>query len=715
MGIRSRILSVSYLIAVPLAVGVWAEHARAQADSLAPQELVTRCFQTLADIRLPFNDSRRGGVQTQAQALALCDALIDAPRLNLTMGTIQSVDSRIRLQEAKDLIRRFQQYHETFFTSDKFQHVFNEEGFTKLLHDTGNPAAYFTLGTFSPVSDYSLAVTEPAALQIIRGGTDASRAGNFVRNASTNPLSVTRYLGSELYGTDRGLFSGIKRITSLSNHLYSGGEPPINDSQANLASYLVKPSAVVAGGWSHQWKKSMGGGFMGDPGFILLNSGLAPDKYSNGSYVLPRRWSREVLNAAFCRNGPYLKSSAPTLSSDISSLSSAPAFRKANDCLKCHSSMDPLAMGIRNVHIREFNETLSPPAPGSGNLGAEATTTFYPILFRIQGSNVLPASASLPNSFIWPAPATGNQDFFKSRAHGRLTYTSAWDGNQVSNTFEANAQVTDQLTGLGNQMRNSADLYLCGTIRYFEMLSGVKINLESESLPDLAPSTSAYEKKVWADLRPIAQQFLSHRSSKTMLKSLIRTPQFLSRSWGRKIPSNWVRISSIQPNSGGTSGNTGVTISGANFGSGTSVKIGGVNCSITSMSASEIQCTTGARVSGTVSVDVQKGTQLDVLPNGFNYVPSATLTSLRQNIFGTSTQNPGKCMSCHNGSGHPLNFANYQSIQGVITPGNSATSDLVIRVSGTSGGSRMPLGGNALSQQEINSIRDWIDSGAPNN
>jgi hypothetical protein len=47
-----------------------------------------------------------------------------------------------------------------------------------------------------------------------------------------------------------------------------------------------------------------------------------------------------------------------------------------------------------------------------------------------------------------------------------------------------------------------------------------------------------------------------------------------------------------------------------------------------------------------------------------------------------------------------------------VEPGSSATSVLYLKVSGTTRGSRMPLGGGALSAGQQALIRQWIDDGA---
>ncbi len=65
-------------------------------------------------------------------------------------------------------------------------------------------------------------------------------------------------------------------------------------------------------------------------------------------------------------------------------------------------------------------------------------------------------------------------------------------------------------------------------------------------------------------------------------------------------------------------------------------------------------------------------------------------------------------------------IVNQPSIQSdfiLVVPGDSSASLLCLKVSSASPlvGSRMPLGGPPLSDDEIALIRDWIDQGAENN
>ena len=80
------------------------------------------------------------------------------------------------------------------------------------------------------------------------------------------------------------------------------------------------------------------------------------------------------------------------------------------------------------------------------------------------------------------------------------------------------------------------------------------------------------------------------------------------------------RITSVIPSRGSTAGGTDITISGSGFGSiaeGVSVTIVGVPCAITSVSANEVQCTTGNH-GPTNSTHQGKGpVMLQVAPKGY--------------------------------------------------------------------------------------------------
>lgn len=105
-----------------------------------------------------------------------------------------------------------------------------------------------------------------------------------------------------------------------------------------------------------------------------------------------------------------------------------------------------------------------------------------------------------------------------------------------------------------------------------------------------------------------------------------------------------------------------------------------------------------------------------------------TLSSIQENIFSTSCAlsnchagpNPRQGMNLSAGQAHE-NLVNVRSNERPelfrVAPGEPDSSYLVHKIEGWSSivAERMPLGGNPLSQEEINAIRTWIENGAPEN
>lgn len=118
---------------------------------------------------------------------------------------------------------------------------------------------------------------------------------------------------------------------------------------------------------------------------------------------------------------------------------------------------------------------------------------------------------------------------------------------------------------------------------------------------------------------------------------------------------------------------------------------------------------------------------IDFRSTGDAKIPATTLTEIQTEIFNPSCAFSG----CHGGAspaaGQNLsagqawsNLVNRPSSQNAsftrVIPGDAENSLLVMKVEGRAPfGSRMPLGGAALSSAQIQSIREWIDAGAQDN
>lgn len=123
------------------------------------------------------------------------------------------------------------------------------------------------------------------------------------------------------------------------------------------------------------------------------------------------------------------------------------------------------------------------------------------------------------------------------------------------------------------------------------------------------------------------------------------------------------------------------------------------------------------------------GTGLDEFGNpirAYTLELGPTLSSIQHHIFTPI------CTQCHTGAAAPLGLAldsglAQQNLVGVtsievpglllVNPANPDSSYIVWKIEGRSGvqGSRMPLGMQPLSAEQIAAIRGWIAGGALNN
>src|SRR5205085_11196199 len=126
---------------------------------------------------------------------------------------------------------------------------------------------------------------------------------------------------------------------------------------------------------------------------------------------------------------------------------------------------------------------------------------------------------------------------------------------------------------------------------------------ETYTLPTLQPGTKYYWKIV----------------SKTMANITASGPVYSFTTAGTPPPGPAPTVSNINPNSGTTAGGTSVTITGTNFVSGATVKLGGTAATgIVVSNSTTITATTPAHAAGTADVvvtnpDNQSGTLTDGL------------------------------------------------------------------------------------------------------
>lgn len=221
-----------------------------------------------------------------------------------------------------------------------------------------------------------------------------------------------------------------------------------------------------------------GGGFMGSQSYI------------NAVYGTNFRiWSRNLLSDAMCRDLPVLRTI------DVVSAvkpESTFAWRKGLSCMQCHETMDPLTGAIRNqMRIRT--------APQNG------------IVFWVSRTVDRP-SAPYPSINVDP-------DFARRPADFSLKYRS-FDGTLVDVSATG-------LSALGNALAERDDLYVCASKRYFQLFTGIDVDVRDGGDPlnplDLSPSEQKLRERViqWG------RQLKQDQDARELIKRIISSPVFI--------------------------------------------------------------------------------------------------------------------------------------------------------------------------------------------
>ena len=388
------------------------------------------------------------------------------------------------------VLKTFNTLHRSFFGLSDYmlQLEFNDFG-TQEVTDPNEPAYHFTYVAFKKNEQYSKIITRDSGLRGLRKsskGVRTRRVYDFQPfdfqtghpdSGDTNLLIP--WMPQQLVET--GLLVGITA-----------------DNRRNPAPNLIYNLAPFAG---YEMNEHFGAGVIGTQAFLLSSTQINFNehlKYSDGGLITNRRWSKRVFNDLLCRDIPVLRNADVVREVSINSNLS---FRQGISCMGCHSSMDPMAGTIRNVM------TLS---TGRTDLGVARNVRFFAARTPDMGHMDIPTQ-------------TGNPDFSRSPATGRLKYRS-YDGKLI------NEDVSD-LPHLGDALAAQDDLYVCAAKRYFYFLTGVNVPLFD--VGDInSPQMSAGEAAARATVVRYGQDLKAHQSVRTLIRTIVSSPTFINAADG---------------------------------------------------------------------------------------------------------------------------------------------------------------------------------------
>lgn len=389
-------------------------------------------------------------------------------RLNVNQGN----------EEAKSVLQTFHALHTSWFSTKNYPAIANiiAHEFGWNTYDSTTPALYYTKAVFERGAHFKSAITEDIHIRPMRTiDNPSSRAANPYKEKSFYDFDLN------VKWADLGELLGVEEVPNAEISNY------IDGAAGNRGSYNFSAHA--------------GGGFAGSYPYLMLTMNEPLDFRSDGGVKVPRRWSRDLIQDALCRELPLIRDEDLVVKESQKNLvdpTSEVSFRQTSACAVCHATMDPMSTVVRDFQHMKLN----------GQDGA--------ILPNFQRPNYNPTNvnASITLDQIWPAQP--NRNFNAGRKLGAL-YFRNYQGELVN-------EVVDGLPQLGKSLSQQDDFYICAVKRYYKYFTGIEVftgdpvnidptNLSAEERTHRKRVIDlGIELKETGNVRPIIQKILESPS-----------------------------------------------------------------------------------------------------------------------------------------------------------------------------------------------------------
>lgn len=485
-------------LTILLLIGVLAEAQTSLSQApLSELAIYNRCYAHLTQKDLPLKHPNieliRAGTLKGVDA---CIQLLESAKLN-SSGSREGFLLNDNL-ESRLVLRTFNDLHRTWFPSDSLTQAIAFEDITYrtgLVIDETEPALHVTRVLLTAGMPFSTVVVGSESVEALRTNgpslydQNLSEIVNGVQlnykikhKASMDPAAVSVNLNPPLIQT--GELIGVRRMS-------------LNSSKENLTAntnFIAPPGNILPG--PLKINESSGGGIIGTKSYMMLNLGATSYRPPDGGIIMSRRWSKNLLNDLLCRGLPVVRSgdALPLVQTAITT--ATPSFRKTPSCVRCHSTIDPMAATARNVSF--------------------AWTT-APLFGGIHSLVKWPVSLPAENSVV-----DADKDYFKRPPNGRLFYRN-YKGDLIDRPVSG-------IQDLGQALAETEDLYICTAAKYLEFFTGIKLSLSDPGDPDNSgPIDPA--NKVYGDYAiRLGKNLMSDQNLANLIKDILRSELYRKNS-----------------------------------------------------------------------------------------------------------------------------------------------------------------------------------------
>ncbi len=496
-------------------------------QKLSELSLFRRCYAQLTGRPVPLKHPSYLALKNKSVGgLTACQNLVDMVKLDPQSGLLTNPNS----QDAQAILNQLHAFHRTWFSANTVEQI---QGFgteigmgTIDLYDSTEPSLALTKSVFTDRANFSDVVTAPTGVQAVREDDQKirSRRGGGFKNPGRRYRNDIQSENNiiEFRGTANGDYDAARNSINTFlvpfPYIQAGDLRGIRSTTASVQvpNFSYRPLSGDPGtdsahhvpdlNYSFDLYKTLGGGVLGTPIYLMMNYGRELGTPSNGTTRLPRRWSQANLNSFLCATLPALRES------DIRNLvvnTSDTPFRKASSCVSCHATLDPMAYTARNVVIggSNYNQTNDPANFTKATL---LMSTF---------------KQKSPSVAGWPdIPVEG---FHTQTPTGRLFFRSA-TGKLVDRNLNS-------IADLGTAISETEDYYMCAAKRYYAFFTGKEISLYDRTNPANAELNKALTKSAIKDrlfIENLAKNLKNDQSIKNMIKAIFSSDEYAKKDFG---------------------------------------------------------------------------------------------------------------------------------------------------------------------------------------
>ena len=478
------------IFAATFALLVFSVHA----ENMKPIDIYQRCYIKMVRMVPDETDALfiavKNGTKTPEDA---CLELFDLARFSPNGVMVNRTNP-----EAKAILRTFNELHGSWFQSRT--NTYPAVGY--MIRDSDEASLYFTRAAFLPNTPFSSVVTLGHGLTGVR---DQKNYPN-----EENPFMaqrLIRYSTQMAYYGEQDLILGYRKISlnSRGGYVDEGsirlrmpgdritevGElvgikpaiPLVVPSFRSNANATVR-EAVNSSMVNFDFNRHFGGGILGSQAYFLNNSNLG-GTLAEGVARINRRLTARLFEDLLCHQLPTL---GPD---DVQTVPGSPhAFEKNKACMQCHTSIDPLGFGYRNLFL-------------TTSLGAVDQLT----------------TGLLFNSVAQIPPSSTATAFAGKIPEGELNYRELITGTKRNNSFNS-------LTNLGTIIAGQSDLYTCAAKRYYTFFTGVDVALTVNALDPA--NTTPVDRKHQQEVIKLATAFKASKNVRSLLRGIFASPTYKS-------------------------------------------------------------------------------------------------------------------------------------------------------------------------------------------